>query len=217
MPTRESRSDRGRRRGRQLAGAIVGELRDARVSAGASQTELARALGWSQQNYSRFELNQLREISLIDISVAASMLGLEPSLSFHRIGPALRDKGHEALIGRLLRLLSPAWHVAREVPFPNPGDPRWWDLLLRLPDFRLGVEAETRIRDMQALVRRMKERAREGGADELLLVLSDSAHNRGLVGELRQALGEDFAMARGDALRALRAGDGLRGSAVVLL
>ena len=51
---------------------------------------------------------------------------------------------------------------------------------LRLPNFRLGVEAETRIRDMQALVRRMRERAQTGGADALLLVLSDSGHNREL-------------------------------------
>jgi len=134
-----------------------------------------------------------------------------------RLGPGAAAQPPAALIARLLRLLSPTWHVAREVPFPNPGDPRWWDVLLRRPDFRLGVEAETRIRDMQALVRRMKERAREGGADELLLILSDSGHNRGLVDELRDALGDDFAMARGDALRALRAGDGLGGSAVVLL
>jgi len=217
MTTRESNSDRGRRRGSEMARAILRELRDARVSLGLSQVELARALGWSQQNYSRFELDQLNDISLVDICVAASVLGLEPSVSLHRVGPALRDKGHAALIGRLLRHVSPAWHVAREVPFPNHGDPRWWDLLLRLPDFRLGVEAETRIRDMQALTRRMKERARNGGADELLLLLSDSGHNRGLVDELRRALGERFAMAPGDVLRALRAGDGLNGSAVVLL
>ena len=77
----------------------------------------------------RFELDQLNDISLVDICVAASVLGLEPSVSLHRVGPALRDKGHAVLIGRLLRHVSPAWHVAREVPFPNHGDPRWWDLL----------------------------------------------------------------------------------------
>jgi len=149
--------------------------------------------------------------------MVASVLGLEASLTLHRIGPAIRDKGHEALIGRLQHLLSPEWHVAREVPFPNPGDPRWWDLLLRLPDFRLGVEAETRIRDLQELVRRMKERADDGGADQLLLILSDSIHNRELVGSLRGALGDRFTTTAGDVLQALRAGVPLAGSGVVLL
>jgi hypothetical protein len=149
--------------------------------------------------------------------MVASVLGLETSLTLHRIGPAIRDKGHEALIGRLVRMLSPAWHIVREVPFPNPGDPRWWDLLLRLPGFRLGVEAETRIRDMQELVRRMRERSGDGGADELLLMLSDSAHNRQLVASLRDALGDRFKTPAGEVLPALRAGTPLHGSAVILL
>jgi transcriptional regulator with XRE-family HTH domain len=217
MSTREAKADRGRRRGRELADHVMSQLRDARVSAGLSQAQIARSLGWSQQNYSKFELRRLDDVSIIDIAAASALLGLEPALSLHRAGPALRDKGHEALIGRLLRLLAPAWHVAREVPFPNPGDPRWWDLLLRLPDFRLGVEAETRIRDMQAQIRRMKERAMEGGADALLLILSDSAHNRRLVDDLRQGLGEAFGARPADLLQALRAGERLPGSGVVLL
>jgi len=217
MPTRESNADRGRRRGRQLSAGVVRQLREARVTGGLSQKAMARGLGWSQQNYSRFELDQLASVTLIDVCVAASVLGLEPTLTFHRIGPALRDKGHEALIGRLLRLLSPAWKVAREVPFPNPGDPRWWDLILRIPDFRLGVEAETRIRDMQALIRRMKERARDGGADALLLVLSDSQHNRGLVSDLRGGLGEDFGERQSVVVQALRSGARLARCGIILI
>jgi transcriptional regulator with XRE-family HTH domain len=196
---------------------VVRQLREARVTGGLSQKAMARGLGWSQQNYSRFELDQLASVTLIDVCVAASVLGLEPTLTFHRIGPALRDKGHEALIGRLLRLLSPAWKVAREVPFPNPGDPRWWDLILRIPDFRLGVEAETRIRDMQALIRRMKERARDGGADALLLVLSDSQHNRGLVSDLRGGLGEDFGERQSVVVQALRSGARLARCGIILI
>jgi transcriptional regulator with XRE-family HTH domain len=217
MATRESKADRGRRRARELAAHVLTQLRDARVTAGISQAQMAKSLGWSQQNYSRFELNQLGDVSLIDVFAATALLGLEPSLSLHRQGPAIRDAGHEALIGRLLRLLASAWQAAREVPFPNPGDPRWWDVLLRLPDHRLGVEAETRIRDVQALTRRMKERASQGGADALLLILSDSGHNRSLVDQLRSALGDEFQARPRDILQALRAGQALPGSGVILL
>src|SRR6185369_4121827 len=73
VATRESNQDRGRRRGRQIAAAAVGQLRDARVSAGVSPVVLARGLGWSQQNYSRFELRELDDLSMIDLCVAAAM------------------------------------------------------------------------------------------------------------------------------------------------
>ena len=217
MVTRESRKARGQRRGAEVVAATTRALRDARVTLGISQAALASELGWSQSFVSRVDRNKVPQVSLLDISMVASVLGLEPSLSLHRIGPAIRDRGHEALISRLLHLLSPAWHALREVPFPSPGDPRWWDLVLRLPSYRLGVEAETRIRDLQALVRRMRERAGDGGADALLLILSDSAHNRSLVEQLRDGLGPEFSACPSTVLVALRLGAPLPGSGVVLL
>src|SRR4029079_8554136 len=101
----------------------------------------------------------------------------------------------EALIGRFLSRLPPDWAVAREVPFPTHGDPRWWDAHLRLASLRyvIGVEMETRLRDMQSLVRRIHGRVRDGGTDHVLVVLSDTAHNRALVADLRIALGREFA------------------------
>jgi transcriptional regulator with XRE-family HTH domain len=187
------------------------------LTLGLSQAAIATAVGWSQQHYSRFERDRLDDLGLVQLSTLASVLGLEPSVTLYPTGLALRDKGHEALISRLLRVLSPSWHVSREVLFPNPGDPRSWDLLLRLPDFRLGVEAETRIRDLQALVRRLHERDRDGGAAAMLLVLSDSAHNRRAVADLRLTLGRDYASPATDAMKALRQGVPLQGSAVILL
>lgn len=121
MGTRETRAQRGRRLGTELLGAVIGRLRDARVVNGISQADLALALGISQQHYSRIELGRVRTVSLIDLATIASVLGLEPSLTFHHIGPAIRDKGHEALIGRLLKHLAPTWHVLREAPFFKPG------------------------------------------------------------------------------------------------
>ena len=63
----------------------------------------------------------------------------------------------------------------------------------------------------------MKERASQGGADELLLVLSDSAHNRDLVDDLRSALGDDFRANPRDMLRDLRTGTRLHSSGVILM
>jgi hypothetical protein len=178
---------------------------------------MARQVGCSQDLISLLERNRLPNVGLLTLSTIASILGLEPSLTFHAVGRALRDKGHEALIGRLLKVISPAWHAMREAPFPNPGDPRSWDVLLRLESYLVGIEAETRIRDLQALVRRMRDRARGGGTDVILIVLSDSAHNRELVDQFRAALGDEFSSSPRHLLAGLREGRPLPGSGVILL
>lgn len=66
-------------------------------------------------------------------------------------------------------------------------------MLLRIESQLIGVELETRVRDVQWLVRRMRERQSDGGADAILLVLSASAHNRRVLPELLEALGPEFA------------------------
>ena len=145
------------------------------------------------------------------------MLGLELGAGLHPVGDAIRDKGHQALIGRFRALLSPAYRVSAEVLLPNPGDRRAWDLVLRLPGQIIGVEAETRVREIQWLVRRLRERQREGGADVVLLVLADTRANRAILGELLTALGPAFATSPRTILRALRDGQPLPGSGVVLV
>src|SRR4051794_33797435 len=186
MGTRETRLQRGRRRGQDLARSVAAQLRDARFVAGVSQRECARQLGVSQSFISKFEANGAADPSLVRIAELAALLGLEPSLTLHPAGAPLRDKGHEALIARLTVRLAPNWAVTREAPFPTPGDPRWWDALMqRVGDrYVLGVEFETRLRDMQAEVRRLHGRVRDGGADHVLLVLSDTAHNRAVARDL---------------------------------
>jgi hypothetical protein len=114
-------------------------------------------------------------------------------------------------------LLAPTIKVVAEVPLPKPGDRRSWDLLLRIAQQRVGVEAETRIRDEQLLVRRVREREAAGGADQVLLVLAESAVNRRLLHDLLEALGSRFATPPRAILRALREGKPLPGSGVILI
>jgi transcriptional regulator with XRE-family HTH domain len=197
---------------------IVVQLREQRVTLGIGQRALAAELGWSQSAYSRFERRaERRSIGFVDASEVAAVLGLELTASLHPAGDAPRDKGHQALLDRFHRELSGAFTIRAEVPLPGPGDPRVWDLVLRLADLVIGVEAETRIRDMQALVRRIHLRERDGGVDEIVLLLSDSATNRRLVDPLRLALGERYATPARQVLKALRSGTLLSGSGVLLL
>lgn len=218
MATRETRLQRGRRRGEKLVASLVGQLLDSRMTAGVSQGALSRELGCSQSEQSRFErLRRVDEVSVVRIAAVASLLGLELAASLHPIGDPIRDKGHQALVGRFRALLSLSWQVRAEVPLPLPTDQRSWDLVLRLQDELVGVEAETRIRDVQMLVRHIRQRERDGGVDEILLVLAASRANSELVGELRTALGDGFANHPRVVLTALRAGRQLPGSGVVLI
>jgi transcriptional regulator with XRE-family HTH domain len=218
MATRETRLQRGRRRGRNLAGQLIGQLRERRVTVGVSQRALSRELGSSQSDQSRWEnLRNVDAVSLVRIAEVASILGLELHVGLHPMGDPIRDKGHHALIRRFRVELAPAWRVTAEALLPLPGDARSWDLLLRLGQQLVGVEAETRIRDIQALVRRIRQRERDGGVDEIVLVLSDSRANRELVEELRIALGERFATTPRTLLSALRAGRPLPGSGLILV
>ena len=177
---------------------------------------MAHALGWSETAYRRFEQGKSRT-NVADLSAVAAVVGLELSADFFPSGKQIRDRGHQALIKRFRSRLGSAWRVVAEVPLPNPGDPRTWDLVLRIPAQVVGVEAETRIRDVQRLVRHIHQRARAGGADVVLLILANTRANRALLPELLEALGPEYATSPRQLLRALREGQPLPGSGVVLL
>jgi transcriptional regulator with XRE-family HTH domain len=210
--------NRGTGRGKALTARVVAELVEARKTAGVSQRAVANLLGWSRSDLSRVErLVQPGSISLIDLSQCAAVLGLELSVGLHPAGEPIRDKGHQVLIRRFLQNVAPGWRVDREVPLPNLHDPRAWDVVLRIVGCVVGVEAETRVRDVQALVRRMRQRQRDGGAGVIVLVLADTAHNRRVLPELLEGLGQEFATSPGVVLRALREGRPMPGSGVILL
>ena len=88
---------------------------------------------------------------------------------------------------------------------------------IRGSGWTIGVEAETRPRDVQALKRRLALTQRDGGVDGLLLVLLDSRHNRALLRADADALAEQFPVPGRRALELLGAGIVPGGNAIVLL
>jgi transcriptional regulator with XRE-family HTH domain len=216
--SRETRAARGLARGRGLTASLVSELVEARRTAGVSQRTVANLLGWSQSELSRMErLVGIESVSLVDVAGYAAVLGLELSAGLHPAGEPLRDKGHQAVLRRLIAIFHESWTVAREVLLPNPGDPRAWDVVLRIVGCIVGIEVETRVRDVQALTRRVRARQRDGDTDVVVLVLAQTAHNRRVLPELLEALGPEFATSPRAVLKALREGRPIPGSAVILL
>ncbi len=201
-----------------MAGRLVGELQAARQTLNVSQRTLARELGCAQSEVWRFEnLVKADALSLVRIAEIASLLGLELAASLHPIGDPIRDRGHQALLARFRTRLSPSIRVVAEAPLPLPGDRRSWDMLLRIVDQLVGLEAETRVRDVQSLTRHVRERERDGGVDELLLVLAESVVNRRLLPQLLDALGPRFSTSPRAVLRALGEGRPIPGSSVLLI
>lgn len=182
---------------------------------------MARELGISQAQFWRLESGRVANISLVRLCEIASLLGYEAAVTLHPIGDPIRDKAQQALAKRFDALLAPDWSVLDEVPLPTPGDQRSWDKLLRLRSVSyrhtVGVDLESRIYDIQALVRRTRQRESDGGVDEILIALSDSATNRRMADDLRQSLGSAYASASGMLRRALRLGERLPGSGVILV
>lgn len=220
MATKETRRRRGTRRGLELAGRVLAELRTNRVNSNISLEAMGAQLGCSLSSVWRRETNPAGA-TIVGLSEMASILGYELSVGVHPVGDPIRDKGAQALGWRFHAHLASTWEIINEALLPGPGELRAWDKLLRLRDEQprhlVGVDLESRIRDVQQLVRRTRLRERDGGVDQILIVLSDSATNRRLVDELRAALGPSYATSPRAILQALRAGRQLPGSGVVLL
>jgi hypothetical protein len=204
-----------------LVSRTLNELEIAREGAGLSCGSIARALGVSKSSAARLLSNGLQDPGVIALSETASVLGFEISLGLHPVGDGLRDKGQLTVGKRLDALLSQRWRVTDETLLPGAGELRAWDKLLRLvgtsPRHLVGVDIETRVRDVQALTRRTRVRERDGHVDAILIVLADTATNRRLASELRAALGSDYATSPRVILGALRLGQPLVGSGVILV
>ena len=221
VATKETRLARGRRRANEQVGRAISELRQSRIGAGLSQAALAHQLGIDASNVWRLEAGLVSEITVSKLSEMASVLGLELSLQLFPVGDPVRDKGQLAAGKRFQASLSKVWQVTDETPLPGAGEQRAWDKLLRLigssPPYLVGVDIETRIRDIQALVRRTRGRERDGQVDAILIVLSDSATNRRLADELRASLGQAYATPPREILKGLGSGERLVGSGVIFV
>jgi transcriptional regulator with XRE-family HTH domain len=205
MPYRERARDRGVRRSRASLAEIGRELRQARQSAGLRQSDVARASGVSASWVSRVERGVSGEVGLRLLSVMLAVVGMDLSVRAYPGANPLRDEGHRRLLVLARGLLPEDAPWQTEVPFPNAGDQRAWDAVTRLWDLRVGIEAELRPNDLQALQRRLALKLRDGGVDHLVLALPATRHNRALLRHAGQDLRAMFPLQGREALAALKA------------
>lgn len=206
MGASDKAASRGKRQGRQLRATLGDEVRVARVAAGLSQSDAATAAGISRSVLGRIERGEDVTASVMELATVLSVLGRKLLASTVPEGTAVRDAAHHRLLNACKALLpaGAAWRT--EVPLPNAGDLRSWDAITRLGGKRVAIEAETRPRDGQELLRRLNQKRRDGGIDRLILVLLDSRANRGFIEDFSSELTADFPTPEGDAVAAIQAG-----------
>lgn len=217
MAGHERRSERADRLARKVLTELGGELRQARLDHDLSQATAAIAVGISQSSWGRIERGETPGVSLVDLARALAVVGLSLHVRAYPEGSALRDLAHLELLERLRCCLGPGCTWRTEVPLPNPGDRRAWDALVAFAGIRIGVEAETRARDAQELQRRLSTKRRDGGVDHVILLLSDTRHNRSFLRAAGSGFKTDFPVDGRTALRHLGTTIDPGGSAIILL
>ncbi len=182
-----------------------------------SQAMVGASLSWSHNKVGRLERAELHSASVTDIARLAAVLGLELGLKLYPDGPPIRDAAHLALLSRLRSMLGPGITMRIEVPIPMDGDRRAWDAMLEGRDFRIAVEAETRLHDVQALMRRISLKQRDARVPLVVLAIAATHTHRRLLREFDTALRVEFPLGTKSIARALRAGTAPGGSGVLII
>lgn len=217
MASRERVGVIGARRGRQQLVTALADFREGRLQGSISQAQVAAAIGRSRTWVTWTEGGQNQRLSVVELSQLLACVGLELSVRAYPAGRGLRDEPQLRLLAGLRQLVQHAWRWRGEVGMPLPGDLRAWDAALSNGRCEIGVDAETRLRDLQAVDRRIMLKLRDSGYDRAILLLSPTRANRDALREHHQLLSANYPVSGRAALAALRAGRDPGGNAIIVL
>ena len=156
------------------------------------------------------------ELTTSDVAALGAVVGLDVRLQAYPAGDPIRDAGQARLLDRFRARLNAALGWSTEVALNIPGDLRAWDAVIRSPAWRIGVEAETVLDDIQALERRLALKRRDGDMDHVILLVADTARNRRALGSAPAAFA-DLPLRTRDVLLALRDGRDPGANGIVIL
>lgn len=194
MPSRESTQERSLRKAHDRVGRAIADIRQARIAAGMSQQALAGLVKISRSRISRIERGEEPDVPALLLARMAVFVGLDLGIRAYPGGDPMLDVAQVRLLSRLRERLGPGWDWAFEVALPTLGDLRAWDAVAtcRATGVLVHVEAETRLEDIQALLRRFSLKCRDGGANRMVLLVADTRHNRDVVRAAEAALHDAF-------------------------
>lgn len=216
MPTRERARDRGQRNAAREWIRIGTELRDERLAAGLSQSHVAAVAGLTQSRVSRTERGQRLPPRLDELARHCSAVGLRLSVKAYPEGLPVRDAAQLHLLERFRSRLGPGLGWKTEVLVGEYPDQRAWDALVMGED-TLGVDAETRLYDIQAVQRKVESKWRDSGVVRVVLLVASTHHNRRVLREYRAALSSTFPLDTGAVMETLRSGSIPPANGIVVL
>jgi transcriptional regulator with XRE-family HTH domain len=202
---------------RMLRTEIGREIREARRASGIGLRAAAAAVEMSPTKLGRIERAELPRVSIDDLCRACSAVGLRMAARAYPNGDPVRDAPQLAVLARFRRLLPDSVAVRAEVPLPGDHDARAWDLVLRLEPDPAAVEAESRLRDIQALQRRIELKQRDGRMACVILVVNDTRANRRVLDLHRVALRTSFPLWGREVLVPIRNGATPPANGIVVL
>jgi transcriptional regulator with XRE-family HTH domain len=217
MVVRTRRAIRAREQQDRVIHRVAGDIRLTRKGAGLSQAAAAHSVGLGRSTFGRIERAELPNVTLAQLCAACEAVGLEFAGRAHPNGDPARDSGQLGVLERLHIRLPPGAPWSTEVPFPIPQDRRAWDAMTTLERVRIGIEAEMRLDDVQALERKLRLKLRDGGVDVLILLVADTRGNRALLAAHRTALRATFPLDSRAVLAALAAGRAPTANGIVVL
>jgi transcriptional regulator with XRE-family HTH domain len=207
VTSRERTSARARIRARSMIQELGLELREARLAQGRRLVDVAGPAGMSRSHLSRVELGVAPAISIASFVTLCAELGLEFSARIYPGQRPLRDGPQLELLRHFRTLLGPSWAWRYEVPV-GARDQRAWDAraVHRTSGSVVVVEAETRIRDAQAILRRIGLKREASGAPRTVLLVAGSRHNRDVLREAGDYLRTAFPIGTRAAIGSLARG-----------
>lgn len=140
----------------------------------------------SRVHYGRIENGRVPKLTILEVDRIASVLGLAPSIRLYPAGPAVRDAGQVLRLQAFLGDVRPPLSYRIEVPLPSQDDrvdARAWDAMLYGTGLRTAIEFEMRLRDIQALLRRVDLKRRDDPTDSFVLLVADTRANRRILAE----------------------------------
>lgn len=206
--------------GKRLQSELGRELRDARLARGLRQSDVARSIGVSHSRIGRVERNALRNLGLADAARHGATVGLRLYAHFYPTGGGLRDAAQLALLRRFRIRIGDLWRWQLEAPLNVAGDLRAFDALLTATGgspVTVAVEAITRLRDVQAQLRDLTLKQRDGQVPRLVLLVAATHANRTALRSAAEVLATSFPLGTRATLAALAAGADPGANGIVLL